>query len=628
MSWKSLAPLLLCAAYISSPPPAQADRFDAIWARSATGPITLDGNLNEPEWAQAESMVIEYGKSAGIPGSGWKVEAGQFIPSDSSSAVMKFLTVGDQLYLGMAVSDSSVGGSAEFNRFDGILMALKDHLSPNAPKPPNEYFYSWWSPDSLTPDPQPAGKAPAFVGRWAEWPPGSPRTAEQIANWDAVTVVNGLSNDDSVVDSGYVVEMRFNLAAMGYNVTQPAGDIVEWNISLYDSDWFWPFNAAKFTTNRVWWQSPWGNAMWYNEVRIHVRPDVTTSSGAVPVLGPELVIAQIPTAPTIDGDLSDPVWSNPDVHTFDIRYGDAALRQTYEGVGPSRAGQFQPLVQGGEAFVVDPGDATVKIYHADEMLYLGFDVRDLVVQFHPDINRWDGFLVLLNEYDLPDNDGQLLARRISFQVDQFGEALAQDYLGTLITGGFAQVALNLKAGTTVDTLGLNKDTGYTAELAIDLTGMGYPLDLGDGRLFLGINHLDGDSFIPVTDSYGTRTWWYREYEAECCPVNGYLAPFPVSVGEVASSRSVPNILAYPNPSTQPVIQFSLPQRRDVTLEVFDVTGRLVQRTPLGTLNPGSIEAAFDGAGRSAGVYLYRLKLVDPETHVEQASPYGKLVLLK
>ena len=43
--------------------------------------------------------------------------------------------------------------------------------------------------------------------------------------------------------------------------------------------------------------------------------------------------------------------------------------------------------------------------------------------------------------------------------------------------------LRLKAGTTVDTLGLSSDTGYTTELAIDLTGMGYPLDLGDGRLF-------------------------------------------------------------------------------------------------------------------------------------------------
>ena len=102
----------------------------------------------------------------------------------------------------------------------------------------------------------------------------------------------------------------------------------------------------------------------------------------------------------------------------------------------------------------------------------------------------------------------------------------------------------------------------------------------------------------------------------------------MSVSEVASSRSVQHIQAYPNPSARPVIQFSLPQRRDVTLEVFDVAGRLVQRTGLGILNPGPVEALFDGAGRSAGVYLYRLKLVDPETRVEQASPYGKLVLLK
>ena len=38
---------------------------------------------------------------------------------------------------------------------------------------------------------------------------------------------------------------------------------------------------------------------------------------------------------------------------------DDELRQTYDGVGPYRSGQYQPPVHGDEAFVVDPGDATV-----------------------------------------------------------------------------------------------------------------------------------------------------------------------------------------------------------------------------------------------------------------------------
>ena len=65
----------------------------------------------------------------------------------------RFLVKGNQLYLGVTVQDSSVGGSENFNRFDGLLMAIKDHTILGSNKPPAEYFYSWWYPDSLTPDP-------------------------------------------------------------------------------------------------------------------------------------------------------------------------------------------------------------------------------------------------------------------------------------------------------------------------------------------------------------------------------------------------------------------------------------------------------------------------------------------
>ena len=49
----------------------------------------------------------------------------------------------------------------------------------------------------------------------------------------------------------YYVEMRFNLTPMGYDVTRPEGDVVEWNISVYDCDWFWPISVTSFSSNRV-----------------------------------------------------------------------------------------------------------------------------------------------------------------------------------------------------------------------------------------------------------------------------------------------------------------------------------------------------------------------------------------
>jgi hypothetical protein len=161
-------------------------------------------------------------------------------------------------------------------------------------------------------------------------------------------VVDGTVNEDTLhavsprtpqVDNGYTVEMRFNLAPMGYDITQPNGDIVEWNISIYDTDWFWPLNAAKFSENRVWWQDPWGNVGWYGETRIYAKPSVTVASGPLPAIAPELVIPNAGTmaAPVIDGDLNDPLWAV--APSLDIRYGDDALRATYGGVAKDRAGR-------------------------------------------------------------------------------------------------------------------------------------------------------------------------------------------------------------------------------------------------------------------------------------------------
>ena len=89
----------------------------------------LDGILDEPNWALAETKVVQYEVDAGIPGSGWKLELGVF-PTDRTNATLKFLVDGNQLYMGAVVPDSSIGGGPDFNRFDGFLMAMKDHGLP------------------------------------------------------------------------------------------------------------------------------------------------------------------------------------------------------------------------------------------------------------------------------------------------------------------------------------------------------------------------------------------------------------------------------------------------------------------------------------------------------------------
>ncbi|HOX24546.1 MAG TPA: sugar-binding protein [Candidatus Krumholzibacteria bacterium] len=625
MTRTSLLVLLAVLLGLALPAAAQAPREDVIWARVSPNPIVLDGVLDEAAWAAAETKVVVYGENAGDPGSGWKAETG-WDASDPTEATLKFLVRGDQLYLGAEIPDISVGGSREWTRFDGLLMDLKNHAAEGFPKAPAEYFYSWWYPDLN--DPQPAGQLPDFRGYWSNNDPSVPRTPEQIAAWDAVTVVHGLSNNDATLDTGYTVEMRFDLAVMGYDITRPEGDVIEWNVSIYDTDYFWPPAVGLFSSNRVWWQDPWGNTGWYNEVRIHARPDVTTTSGPVPAIDPELEIRPLAAAPVIDGALTEPLWNDPGVYTFDLRWDDDALRATYDGVGPYRAGQYQPPVHGDQAFVSDPADGTVKVFYNGTTLYFGFEVRDEVVQYHTVPDRWDGFVVSIEDQVLRHTDNNLLQRRLAFQVGADGEASAQDYLLTMVLAGTAEVALNLMAGTTVDTLGLDTDTGYTAELAIDLTALSYPADLGDRTLHFGVTLYDGDSYLPIIDSYGTRTWWYREREFTCCAPWAYLAPNPIGVGDDPfAAPAYAQVFNVANPSRDPRISFALPHQNSVTLEVYDLRGRLVERRQLGVQQVGEVPL-FTGRRAEAGVYLYRLRLVDPATGAPRTTLQGKTVLLK
>jgi len=517
-------------------------------------------------------------------------------------------------------------------------MSIKDHADTYAPKPPVEYFYSWWYGDTSV-DPQPAGQVPIFRGRYgAIAPPDTARAPESIQVWDARTVVNGLSNSDAGTDGSWTVEMRFDLTAVGYDATRPDGDVIEWNVSVYDCDCFWPLaqncaSGANFASNRVWVQSPWGNDHWYDEVHLFTRPDVNTSSGAVPDVPPEFYIPEVPDpAPTIDGVLSEPIYNNV-LSKFDIRYGDSALRDTYPGVGPYRAGQYQPIVNGGEAAVLDPGDATVSMFVKGDWLYMGFDVRDQAVQYDPDYNRWDGFVVTMTHRDTTNSDHVLLDRKVSFQVNQDGSALPQDFLVGLVQSGEAQVAVSLKQNTNVDTLADlpgNADEGYTAELAVDLKAFGYPPGLGDHILFLGVTLLDGDSFSNYTDSYGTRTWWFREFDGQCCPVWAHIIPIGTSgLPEGGHETAGFRVLGpYPNPSAAPVLRFALDAPSRVTLQLFDVSGRLLLERDAGRFEVGEQGIEIPAAGFSTGLYLYRLKFMDPETGAVKASVPGRVMLMK
>src|SRR5439155_23824447 len=196
-----------------------------------------------------------------------------------------------------------------------------------------------------------------------------PLTPSQLALFDGACHVQGISNSDAAVDTGYVMEMRIDLGAQGYDVTHANGDIVEFNISVYDCDWYWPINLARFGSNRAWWQNPWGRHMYYDEVQVWSKPFVTTNSGAVPVIVPDLQLHAGTSTINLDGKLLEPVWANAD--SIVIRWNDTALRASYPNQIKWRSGQFQPTVNGGQSDVFDPADATVKNWPLRHLIWLG-----------------------------------------------------------------------------------------------------------------------------------------------------------------------------------------------------------------------------------------------------------------
>ncbi len=627
---KQLATSLLLTALCLAALPAAAqnlsNRSDAIWARATDDAITLDGVLDEDAWSEAETIALVYGQRAGDPGSGYKDEGTGTDPLDPLMADVRFLVSGNQLYLGATVEDNSIGG-VEFNRFDGFLMKFRDASARDmtiGDAPVIEYFYAWMAMDGKVVP----GADPQFLG-----PFGDRSVPENVERWDAATTVVGTSNDDSGTDERYVMEMRFDLGVLGYDATDSDGQQVAFSFSVYDVDGFFPFNDATFSSNRTWWQSPFGFGP--NVGRVFVDPAVTVDTEPLPGMPYDFVIAngEDLDAPTIDGSLDEAVWDALD--GFDIRFDDPDLRETYPGVGPLVSGQFQPDIDGDPdndlPTVVDPADATVKWFHDGSRLYVGVDVRDAALSASdmagPDF--WDGFRLSINDRaELEPNDNYLLPLPLSVRLNEAGELVAEETLAGIANDDPDAVDFAASVDGTVNDPS-DADGGYQIEMAFDLDVFGYPSDLGDNVLFVGANVFDYDALDDPTASYGSRAWFFREFGNDRAAAYALLNPDP-SVASEDGPGAVPALMllgAAPNPFGEAtVLRYALPEAGRVTVDVYDVLGRRVRSLALGTQPEGANAVRLDAAGFAAGTYLYRVSLDGASG--ANLSPVGKITLVR
>jgi len=111
------------------------------------------------------------------------------------------------------------------------------------------------------------------------------------------------------------------------------------------------------------------------------------------------------------------------------------------------------------------------------------------------------------------------------------------------------------------------------------------------------------------------------------PVNPGLGKSnPESVNTVIYEYNLYN--NYPNPfNPETVIKFSLKEKSNVTLTVYNITGQKVTELATGEMEKGMYEKRFNGISHSSGVYIFRLEAQSLESS-DRYTKTVKAMLLK
>lgn len=627
------------------------DREDALYVRfmQESESITIDGDLSDPAWANAEVLNIEYGTNAGIPGSGWFVQnlgAGISEPGDPPSGTVRYLAKGDSLYLAFEIEDESVGGNPNLWSFDGIFMPLGDwtEFGPTTAgfrhfPATDEFMYVWWNATDTTATGAPMpGISPRRHSHDARYGKGSNRfstvdsmyTAEQRTNWEAVTVVDGTANDDTHgADNGYIMEMRINMEPLGFDIDGAGGDVVPMGLAIQDADWYWGGNADESATSRAWFQSQWGNFV-SGVARLVFDPSVTTAGEPLNSLAPDVIIPNGDgfDAAVVDGVLDDEVWmhSTPGLQ---MQYQNEEMIMNWPGVTPLFSGYFNPADEAVAPPVVDPNLNDIYWHFNGDWLYLGVDVMDQAV----DTTRsegGDGIRFTINDRDSVNADNWLFPHEFIVAVGPDGEPRLDGAFGTLDPSVF-EVDVSLKGATTAADPS-DVDEGYQIEIAIDLVnGLGYPAGRGDGALFITAHAFDHDVFEDEANNYNARIWWSRERGAGV-PAWGFMdVNTPVNVATETTTELPEGIRLegnYPNPfNPSTTLRFAIPETGEVTVRVYDLLGRSIRTLVMGQQSAGMQQVQFTASDLASGTYFYRVELKTAAGNVIQSAA-ERMVLLK
>jgi|GEM_PF-547529 len=606
-------------------------REDARYAKVLQGneDIVVDG-VEDAVWALADSIVVGYGETAYLPGSGYDLWTGMSVPGDSANAVCKFLYKAPYLYLLFKIQDKSVGGR-DWGEFDAIIMAFKEYTASHSwvqawdKRIEHFYTYGWkWAAQGDTVPP--IGAQPLFMGNnLVAGGKEENRTDAQKDRWEAVTTVLGGLSNDTLPDEGWISEHRIRIDSLGFKTD---GDILPFSFSMFDADNFLDSSSENNAHTRTWWGCPW-NENWYYAA-LYIDPTVTTATPGTPIPPVDYTIPRLKTgaAVNIDGDLSD--WDMNNALHFTAKYGDDAAFDTINGTGAWASG-YQETDWNNYPTVIDGPEVHYYVTYDDQNLYVSAKVADQIVTIPGEGNRKDGITFYMVPRVYLNGSGIFPAKALTVNIDSLGQGQAGDDLISMVDTAGITFSLQLAPGTNVNDI-TEPDSGYSVELKIPFAAFSYPENLGDSVVFIGGLVNDIDIFDDAASNYYAKAWWFKQETGQKAPAWVVLGPANGSVG-VNDRASIPTSIKlndnYPNPfNPATTISYEINVNADVTLQVFNILGQVVSEMKQLNVQAGKSSFTFNASGLASGVYFYQLKVHNLTNAQVTNTRVSKMVLLK
>lgn len=154
------------------------------------------------------------------------------------------------------------------------------------------------------------------------------------------------------------------------------------------------------------------------------------------------------------------------------------------------------------------------------------------------------------------------------------------------------------------------------ERGIEGTGMLDPRPHAGSPAFTNAraDYPENDPFFSATNYIGafSDVNWLQGWTA--LDALGYVGDLTTSIEEVLTEE-IPSEISldqnYPNPfNPATAIEFNLDHTQNVTLGVYDLTGRQVALLVNGQRTAGTYRVMFDGSELASGLYLYQLRTAD------------------